>query len=376
MALSIHESLTLKYNRLALEIQARGEKVIKLTAGEPDFETPAPIVKAAYEAMKAGKTKYAPAAGIRELREAIAIKYSSIFGNRWEPSQVIITNGGKQAIYLALKAILEPGDEVIILTPSWVSYESQVLLNRGKPVFVSTDRNFLPDPDLIRSKITGRTKALIINSPNNPTGTVYPSDLLKEIAEIVLSSRMYVISDEVYRTLVYEGEHTSISSFNGMHERTVLVDSFSKSHAMTGWRIGFLLAPDPVAEAISKIMSHTTGNVNTPSQWAALEALKIDTGYMVEEFRKRRDFVIRELQNMGIDFHKPAGAFYCLLDVSKYCSDDTIFVEGLLKKERVAMVPGQAFRAAGTVRMSFTASMDDLKEGLQRLNRYIIGKAS
>ena len=361
---------------MALELQARGERVIKLTAGEPDFETPEIIVHAAYEAMKEGKTKYVPAAGIWELRKAIASRYSSIFGNRWEPSQVIVTNGGKQAIYLTLKAILDPGDEVIILTPAWVSYESQVLLNRGKPVFVPTNEKFLPDPDLIRSRITDRTKALIINSPNNPTGAVYPAELLKEIAEIVLDNRLYVISDEVYRTLIYDGEHVSISSFQEMDKRTILIDSFSKSHAMTGWRVGFLLAPSHIAQAISKIMSHTTGNVNTPSQWAALKALETDTRYMLEELHRRRDFVTRELQDMGFTFHKPAGAFYFLFDVSKYCPDDTIFVEELLKKQKVAMVPGQAFKVPGMVRMSFAASMSDLEEGLRRLKNHINGKVS
>ncbi|MDI3516368.1 MAG: aspartate aminotransferase [Thermotogota bacterium] len=370
---SINESITLKYNRLALQLQREGKKVIRLTAGEPDFDTPEPIIASALKAMKSGKTRYTPAAGIPELREAIAFKFSEEYGKHWTPSQVVVTNGGKHALHLALMSIINAGDEVIIFTPAWVSYEPQVRLAGGIPVFVETDDSFIPDIERLKNKITERTKAIIINSPNNPTGAVYPFHILKEVAELAIKHDLYVISDEVYRHLIYVGRHSSIISVEGMADRTILIDSLSKSHAMTGWRIGFAIAPENVALSMVKLISHTTSNVNTPTQWAAIDALSFDTSYMKEEFSRRREYVVERLDRLGLPHSTPDGAFYVLLDVSAVAEDDTVWVEELLMKEHVATVPGTAFYAPGTVRISFAASMEDIKEAFDRIERFISG---
>ncbi len=370
---SINESITLKYNRLALQLQREGKKVIRLTAGEPDFDTPEPIIASALKAMKSGKTRYTPAAGIPELREAIAFKFSEEYGKHWTPSQVVVTNGGKHALHLALMSIINAGDEVIIFTPAWVSYEPQVRLAGGIPVFIETDDSFIPDIERLKNKITERTKAIIINSPNNPTGAVYPFHILKEVAELAIKHDLYVISDEVYRHLIYVGRHSSIISVEGMADRTILIDSLSKSHAMTGWRIGFAIAPENVALSMVKLISHTTSNVNTPTQWAAIDALSFDTSYMKEEFSRRREYVVERLDRLGLPHSTPDGAFYVLLDVSAVAEDDTVWVEELLMKEHVATVPGTAFYAPGTVRISFAASMEDIKEAFDRIERFISG---
>lgn len=363
----------MKYNRLALQLQREGKKVIRLTAGEPDFDTPEPIIASALKAMKSGKTRYTPAAGIPELREAIAFKFSEEYGKHWTPSQVVVTNGGKHALHLALMSIINAGDEVIIFTPAWVSYEPQVRLAGGIPVFIETDDSFIPDIERLKNKITERTKAIIINSPNNPTGAVYPFHILKEVAELAIKHDLYVISDEVYRHLIYVGRHSSIISVEGMADRTILIDSLSKSHAMTGWRIGFAIAPENVALSMVKLISHTTSNVNTPTQWAAIDALSFDTSYMKEEFSRRREYVVERLDRLGLPHSTPDGAFYVLLDVSAVAEDDTVWVEELLMKEHVATVPGTAFYAPGTVRISFAASMEDIKEAFDRIERFISG---
>lgn len=370
---SINESITLKYNRLALQLQREGKKIIRLTAGEPDFDTPEPIIASALKAMKSGKTRYTPAAGIPELREAVALKFSEEYRTRWTPSQVVVTNGGKHALHLALMSLINAGDEVIIFTPAWVSYEPQVRLAGGIPVFIETDDSFIPDVERLKNKITERTKAIIINSPNNPTGAVYPFHVLKEIAELAIKHDLYVISDEVYRHLIYVGRHSSIVGVEGMADRTILIDSLSKSHAMTGWRIGFAIAPENVALSMVKLISHTTSNVNTPTQWAAIDALSFDTSYMKEEFSRRREYVVERLDRLGLPHSTPDGAFYVLLDISAVAEDDTVWVEELLMKEHVATVPGTAFYAPGTVRISFAASMEDIEEAFDRIERFISG---
>jgi len=368
---TISESITLKYNRLALQLQREGKRVIRLTAGEPDFSTPEPVIASALTAMKTGKTRYTPAAGIPELREAVARKLSRDLGGRWEASQVVITNGGKHALHLALMSILNPQDEVVIFTPAWVSYEPQVRLAGGIPVLVETDSSYLPDVAKLKSKLTEKTKAIILNSPNNPTGAVYSPQVLEAIAEVAKSHDLYVVSDEVYRHLVYNGDHLSIASLDGMLERTIVVDGLSKSHAMTGWRVGFALAPKSIAAFMIRLMSHTTSNINTPTQWAALDALSLDTSYMRDEFKRRRDYVLERLKRLKLPHSTPDGAFYVLLDVSSISQNDTVWVEELLKQEHVATVPGSAFYAPGTVRISFAASFEELEEAFNRIERFI-----
>ncbi|AEH51341.1 aspartate aminotransferase [Pseudothermotoga thermarum] len=365
-------SKTLEVNALAQVLRAKGIDVVNLTAGEPDFPTPEPVVEAAIDAMKKGFTKYTDSSGIPQLRERIAKYVTEKFGVKCQPEQVIVSNGGKQAIFNALAAVVDEGDEVIIIDPCWVSYEPMVTLLGGKAVHVETKfaDGFVPKVAEIEKKISPNTKAIIVNSPNNPSGAVYDFETLKGIYELAVKYDLLIISDEVYSCLVYDQDHISLFSIsNG--DRTALVDAFSKSHSMTGWRVGYLVAPLEIAKAAAKVQSHLTSNINTPTQYAALKTFEVDTSYMKAKFKERRDLVCKLLDEAKIPYVKPKGAFYFLLDISKYEQDDVKFCKDLLNEKHVALVPGSAFNAPGFVRLSFATSEEVLKEGIKRIAEFI-----
>lgn len=371
---SVAGSKTLEINALAQSMRQKGIDVVNLTAGEPDFPTPQPIVEAAIEALKAGFTKYTDSSGIPQLREKIAKHVSERHKVPCTMEQVIVTNGGKQAIYNCLAALVQENDEVIIIDPCWVSYEPMVVMLGGKAVHVKTsfESKFIPTIEQIESAITPRTKVLVLNSPNNPTGVVYDVDLLKQIHALSIEKDIFIISDEVYDCLVYDGEYASMYSIS-QGKNVALVNAFSKSHSMTGWRVGYLVAPVEIAKAAAKVQAHTTSNINTVAQYAALKAFDVDTNYMFERFRQRRDLVCKLLQEANFNFVRPSGAFYVLVDVSRFDKDDVSFCTKLLQEAHVALVPGSAFNAPGFARLSFATSEENLIEGVKRMKEFVGG---
>ncbi len=291
---SVTPSATLEFNKKVLDLAKAGENVIKFTAGEPDFPTPRPIIEAAIVALNEGKTKYTNATGIEELRSAIAAKLKRDNNLDYSPGEIVVANGGKQAIYNVLKALLNPGDEVILISPAWVSYEAQVKLCGGIPVIVPSriEHGFVPEIADIERAITSSTKVIMLNSPNNPTGAIYPEEFLRELANLCIERDLFVISDEVYEKLVFDAPHFSIGSIQGMKERTAVINAFSKTYAMTGWRVGYSATSSTVAKAIAKIQSHLVSNVNTMAQYAAVKAFEVDTSVLVRIFSERRDYVV------------------------------------------------------------------------------------
>ncbi|MFW6121536.1 MAG: aspartate aminotransferase [Petrotogales bacterium] len=376
---NIKPSVTLEFNQMALDMLNKGVNVIKLTAGEPDFPTPKIIINAAIKAMDEGKTKYTQSSGILPLRERISEKLLKENGLNYSPDEIVVTNGGKQAIYNTLLTIINPGNEVIILTPSWVSYGAQVNLCGGVPVYVKThsDKGFIPTIENIESSLTDNTKAIIINTPNNPTGAIYPEKVLKEIAELARQRNLFVISDEVYEKLAFDKEHTSIASFDGMKERCAVINAFSKTYSMTGWRIGYVAAPREFAKTVTKIQSHQCSNVNSISQYAAIEAFNVDITYMIDAFKERRSLVNEKLSNMNLEYVYPKGAFYFFIDIKKFLNnrlkDSLSFCKSLLEDARVGLVPGSAFEAEGSIRLSYASSLEELNEGLNRMKDFLSG---
>jgi aspartate aminotransferase len=369
---SIQPSATIELNSKALELQNKGKKVTRLTAGEPDFDTPTPIVEAAYTAMKEGKTKYTDSKGIKELRSKIAEYINQKYMSEYDYNNVLVTNGGKQALFNVLLLLINPGDEIILFDPSWVSYEAQIKMVGGTPIHVKTfsKDNYVPNTKELETAITNKTKAIILNSPNNPTGAIYDKNFLSYVSKLSIEKDIIIISDEVYDTLVYDDEYISMVMFKESIKNTILVNSFSKSWSMTGWRVGYTIASKELTSQMAKIQSHSTSNVNTPSQYAALKALDIDNSYMVKEFKKRRDYLFEEFSKLGLKFSKPKGAFYYFLDISDFGLSDKEFCDKLLNYG-LAVVPGSAFYYDGYIRLSFAASMEDLKNAVEILKTFI-----
>ncbi|MEA1885337.1 MAG: pyridoxal phosphate-dependent aminotransferase [Thermotogota bacterium] len=362
-------SVTLKYTQLAQEMQSKGIDVIRLTAGEPDFETPREVSLSAKKAIDDGFTKYTPASGIPELRKGIANLLKERYLLNYDPAQIVVTNGGKQALYQAIYAITNPGDEIIVFTPDWVSYVPQIEMCDCKAVFVDTDaeKNFQPDVEKIAEKITERTLGIIINSPNNPTGTVYSKETLEKIADLAVEKNIWVISDEIYATLVYEGTHVSFGTLGKVFDKTITINGFSKSHAMTGWRCGYVAAPAAIAKEIGKMQSHLSSNINSITQKAALKALTVDTTYMKEAFEKRREIVSSALDDIRINYCHPAGAFYFFMDFEwvkdAYPTDDDLTMD-LIQNYGLAMVPGSAFHKPWFMRLSYASSEEELQKAM------------
>jgi len=377
-AAQLTPSLTLSIDSKAKAMKAEGIDVCGFGAGEPDFDTPEHIKAAAIEALQAGFTKYTPSAGIPELRAAIAEKFATDNGLTYRAGQVIVSNGAKHSCYNAILATCQPGDEVIIPAPYWVSYPDMVRLAGAEPVIVPTmeRNNWKMRPEDFENAMTPRTKMLIMNTPCNPTGSVYTREELEAIVEVASGEDIYILSDEIYEKLVYDdAKHVSIASLSQeAYDLTITVNGFSKSYAMTGWRLGYLAAPEAVAKAVDSIQSHTTANPSSFSQRGALAALKGDqqaVSDMREEFDMRRNYMIDRLSKIpNVTAVKPQGAFYVLLNISQLGLTSQNFADRLLSKANVAVVPGVAFGDDRTIRLSYATSIDIIKKGLDRLQDF------
>lgn len=384
----VSASPTLAISAKAKQMKKAGIDVIGFGAGEPDFDTPVHIKQAAINSINKGFTKYTPASGIDELKEAIVEKFQRDNGLIFDKTQIIVGCGAKHVLYNIFQAICNAGDEVIILKPYWVSYPEMIKLSGAVPVAVDTleQDGFIPKPEKISSAVTSKTKVLVINSPNNPTGAVYPESILREIAAIAVKKDILVISDEVYEKMVYgDNKHISIASFNEeIKERTIVVNAVSKTYAMTGWRIGYAAGQKDIISVMGKIQSHSTSNPASISQMAALTALtgkQDEVKKMMDEFSRRRDYVVERCKKLGeLSFSPPQGAFYAFINISstfgKTVNGRTInnsvdFAESLLDEAEVAVVPGAAFGDDRYIRLTFATSPKEIAQGFDRIEKFL-----
>lgn len=384
----IKASPTLAMDAKAKALKTQGVDIVNFGAGEPDFDTPEHIKEAAIKAIRDGFTKYTPVGGIDELKEAIAVKFRKDNNLEYSKDEIIVSCGAKHSLFNISQALFSPGDEVILPSPYWTSYPDQVLLNDAVPVFVKTygQDNFMLMPDALESKITKRTKALILNSPSNPTGMTYDKKTLEEILGLVLKHNIFVISDEIYERLLYDGvEHVSIASLdNEIKGRVIVVNGLSKSHAMTGWRIGYAAGPKDIIKAMTNIQSQSTSNPVSIAQKAAVAALtgpQDCVSLMQAEFDRRRIFLVDGLNSInGVRCLKPTGAFYVFLDISKLygkranskkISSSLDIATYLLDNVMVALVHGGAFGEDNYIRISYATSMEDIKKGLERIREAV-----
>src|SRR5437868_5407933 len=371
-------SLTLTIDAKAKAMKAEGIDVCGFGAGEPDFDTPEHIKQAAIAALHSGFTKYTPSSGIPELRQAIAEKLAADNGLTYRASQIVVNNGAKHSCYNAILATCQPGDEVVIPSPYWVSYPEMVKLAGAEPVIVPTmERNsWKMRAEDFENAMTPRTKMLILNTPCNPTGSVYTREELQAIVDVAAEEDLYILSDEIYEKLIYDdAKHVSIASLSKeAYDLTITINGFSKSYAMTGWRLGYLAAPEAVARAVDSIQSHTTSNPSSFSQRGALAALKGDQqalADMRDEFAMRRDYMFDRITKIpNITAVKPQGAFYVLVNISQLGLSSQNFADRLLSKANVAVVPGAAFGDDRTVRLSYATSIDIIKKGLDRFQDF------
>ena len=377
-AAQLTPSLTLSIDAKAKAMKAEGIDVCGFGAGEPDFDTPEHIKQATIEALQAGFTKYTPSSGIPELRQAIAEKLAADNGLSYRASQIVVSNGAKHACYNAVLATCQPGDEVIIPAPYWVSYPDMVKLAGADPVIVPTmERNLWKmRAEDFENAMTPRTKMLILNTPSNPAGSVYTQEELQAIVDVAAEEDIYILSDEIYEKLVYEDiKHVSVASLSKeAYDLTITVNGFSKSYAMTGWRLGYLAAPDAVAKAVDSLQSHSTSNPNSFAQRGALAALKGDQqplSDMREEFDMRRNYMFDRISKIpNVTAVKPQGAFYVLVNISQLGLTSTNFADRLLSKANVAVVPGAAFGDDRVIRLSYATSIDIIKKGLDRFQDF------
>lgn len=386
VAENITPSATCELEGVVADMSAAGVDIIGLNAGEPDFDTPENIRDACKAALDNGETRYVNVPGIAALREAICEKLRKDNCVEYDPEQICVSTGAKQALNNAILAVIDPDDEVIIPMPGWVSYVEIVKLYGGVPVCVNTKKNYQLDIEAISNAITQKTAAIIINTPNNPTGAVYTKESLQQLADLAIKNDFYIISDEVYEKLVYnEKKHECVSSFGKEeYDHSIIINGMSKAFAMTGWRCGYTAAPADIAKGISAIQSHTTSNSATFVQYAAIEALKHNDESikeMVAEYAERKDYTYNRLINMqGITCENVDGAFYLLPDVSAYfgkeyngekLNDSFGFCNYILSEAHVAIVPGGAFDADKCVRIAYTNSMEKIAEGLDRIERVL-----
>jgi len=365
--------------RKFFDIAATMKDVISLGIGEPDFTTPKPILDAGVRSLQAGETHYTSNSGKLELRQGIADNIQRLYGVKYDPvNEVIATVGVSEALYLTFVALLDPGDEVIIPTPCFVSYQAEVYLAGGVPVEIpcKMEHNFQVDPDEVRAAITPRTKVIFIGYPSNPTGAVAERETLLEIAKIALEHDLMVVSDEIYDRLVYGFKHVCFPALGEeLKRRTVLLGGFSKSHAMTGWRIGYAAAPAEIIQGLVRIHQYTIMSAPTTAQDAALQALKADTyvDQMVAEYDRRRKLIVGGLNKLGLTTFEPRGAFYAFPNIKASGMDDETFAEKLLHEEHVAVVPGSAFGAggAGFVRCSYATAYEKIEEALRRMEKFM-----
>lgn len=388
IASAVHASTTLAIDAKAKQMKADGLNVVGFGTGEPDFDTPENIKEAAYAAIREGKTKYTPAAGIIPLRKAVADSMKRDLNLDYDFTQIVIASGAKHNLYAALRTLVNPGDEVILPAPYWVSYDEMIAMVGGVSVIITAgeDQNFKITADQLEAAVTDKTKAVIINNPSNPTGMLYNEDELKAIASVCVKHDLYIIADEIYFKLLYDGRtFTSIASLGEeVKERTIIINGVSKSYAMTGWRIGYAAAPAHIAKIMANYLSHSTGAPSTISQWAAVEAFNgpQDTiEAMRKVFEERRNYIVDRMNRIeGVSCIMPEGAFYVMMNIENLkgktiggtvinTSDD--FAMAFLEKELVAVVPCSGFGAPDFVRWTYATSMENIKEGLDRLERFL-----
>jgi aspartate aminotransferase len=371
--------MTLAISAKAKAMKADGLDVCSFSAGEPDFDTPDHIKTAAKVALDQGKTRYGPAAGEPALRQAIASKLQQDNGLCYGPENVIVTNGGKHSLYGLMMALVEPGDEVIIPAPYWVSYPEMVELAGGKPVIVPTtaEQNYRITPEQLRQAITPHTKLFVLNSPSNPTGMVYSPAEIQALAEVVVEADIWVVSDEIYEKILYDGAtHLSIGAVSPeAFGHTIVSNGFAKAYSMTGWRVGYLAGPVELIKAVSTIQSHSTSNVCTFAQYGALAALEnsqtcVET--MRQAFAQRRQTIIQRCRSIpGLSCGEPEGAFYLYVDIQSLGMPSLEFCTQLLEEKYVATIPGVAFGSEGTIRISYATAMETILEGMERLEQFV-----
>lgn len=386
-AAAVSPSPTLAIDSKFKEMKANGEDVVGFGCGEPDFDTPEHIKKAAIDAIMAGETKYTPASGTLKLRQAVAEKFRRENGLEYKPSDIVVSNGAKHSLLNAFQAICNPGDEVIVPAPYWVSYPEMIKLADGVPVVVnaSEDNNFKVTAAELKAVLTSKTKAIVINSPSNPTGMVYTAEELREIADFAVENNLYVVSDEIYEHLIYEGKHVSIASFGEkIKDLTIVINGVSKTFAMTGWRIGYAAANAEIAKAMANIQSHASSNPNSIAQAATVAALEggmEEVNKMLKAFRRRRDFMVDMFSSIdGVSCKRPNGAFYIMMNIDELIGrtmygvtikDADDFAKLFLDVAKVAVVPGTGFGVNNYVRWSYATSMDNIVEGIERLKKFL-----
>ncbi len=388
IAEAVRASTTLAVDSLAKQMKADGLDVVGFGTGEPDFNTPDNINMAGIRAICDGKTKYTPAAGIIPLRKAIAQRLKEDCGVEYDYTQIVVASGAKHSVYIALAAITNPGDEIIIPAPFWVSYYEMVRMVGGTPVIVEAGeaQDFKITAEQLEAAITDKTKCLMINNPSNPTGMIYSADELRAIADVCVKHDLYILADEIYYQLIYDGiEFTSIASLGeDVKERTLLINGVSKSYAMTGWRVGYCAANKTLAKIMSNFLSHSTGAPSTISQWASVEALsgpQEGIEAMRRAFLERRDYIVKRINSIpGVSCITPNGAFYVMMNIEKLVGrtlggklieNDDDFAVALLEKALVAVVPCSGFGMKNFVRWSYAASMENIEKGLDRLEKFI-----
>ena len=387
-AKNINPSITLAITAKAKELKENGVDVVSFGAGEPDFNTPKNIIDAAKKAMDEGKTKYTAAAGIPELKQALCKKLKEDNNLDYKPENIVISTGGKQALGNAFMAILNPEDEVLIPVPSWVSYPELVKLSGGVPIFVDCkeEDDYKFTIDALEKVTTNKTKAIVLNSPNNPTGSIYSKKELEDIAEYAKKHDIIIISDEMYEKLIYDSEkHVSIATISeDSYNRTIIINGFSKAFSMTGWRLGYSVANKEITKLMSSIQSHMTSNANSITQYAAVEALtgpKDELNKMIVEFEKRRNFMTETIDKIeGLTYIRPSGAFYVMINIKNYLgkslngqliNDSMDFSRILLEEEKVAVIPGAAFGLDNYIRLSYATSKELIGEGLKRIENFL-----
>ena len=370
-------SSTVVFNTRAQEMKRQGIDVVAMTAGEPDFQPPDHVLEAARDAVDQGLTKYTPAEGTFELREAVCGKFARENNLEYTPEQIIVGTGGKQILYNGFMAVLNPGDEVIIIAPYWVTYPAQIELAGGVPVPVSAppETGFIPDIDDIRSAITARTRAIVLNSPANPTGAVYPPEVVISIAELVNEHDLWLFADDLYEHLIYDGKFTAAASY--ARERTLIIHGASKSYALTGWRIGYGAGPIDLIKAMNRLQGQSTSGANSIAQYAVTVALnefdktRAFIDMTLEAYRERRNLLVSGLNRMGLKTPNPRGAFYVMSDLTLIDPNENKAALRLLEDAHVGVVPGTDFLAPGHARFSYATSLDNVTEALERISRLL-----
>ena len=387
-AQKISASLTLAISAKANKLKAAGEDVVSFGAGEPDFDTPEYICEAAREALEVGFTRYTAASGYEDLKNAVKDKLKRDNNLEYDTDQIIVSNGAKHSLFNTFQAILNPGDEVIIPVPYWLTYPETVKMGGGKPVFIETkeEEGFKINIERLQEMVNEKTKGLILNSPSNPTGSIYNKEELEAIAKVAVDNEIIVVSDEIYEKIVYDGnEHISIASLNeDIKDLTIVINGVSKAYAMTGWRIGYAAGPQEIIEIMSNIQSHATSNPNSIAQYASNAGLRGNHSFMEErrnKFSERRDYMYDKINAIvGLSCLKPGGAFYIMMNIEdiigkniagEKIQDSFSFAEQLLEEKKVAVIPGVAFGADNFIRLSYANSLENIKDGLQRIEEFV-----